>query len=120
MTTNVTFYDYISLSAPPNNDRVDIDIYKATAVGDNFNETFVLSKDISKFAIPLLYDRFSQNVTLEVVSVDRCSRESPGAMIFIPGKYNYYCYCHLQKLQSTLLQSILTTLATVCYYYSQG
>ena len=85
--TNVTFYHYISLSAPPNNDRVDIDFYKATAVGNNFNETFVLSKDISKFVIPLLYDQLSQNVTLEVVAVDRCGRESPGAMISIPGKY---------------------------------
>ena len=65
---------------------MDIDFYKATAVGDNLNETFMLSKDTSEFMFPLLYQYDAQNFTLEVIAVDRCGRQSPAAVEPIPGK----------------------------------
>ena len=88
LVTNNTNFNYLSLLPPPNSYRVDIDFYNATATGSSFNETYniILSKYTSKFMLPSLYRYQSQNITLEVVAVDRCHQQSPAAMVSIPGK----------------------------------
>ncbi len=45
----------------------------------------MLSNYTREFMLPSLYYQYSQNVTLEVVAIDRCHRESPPAMAVIPG-----------------------------------
>ena len=86
VTQNITNLYYFSLTPPPNRSRVDIDFYKATAVGDGLNETFTLHNDTSEFMLPFLYQYDAHNFTLEVIAVDRCSQQSPAAMVFVPGK----------------------------------
>ena len=86
MTQNIINLYYFSLTPPPNRSRVDIDFYKATAVGDGLNETFMLHNDTSEFMLPFLYQYDAHNFTLEVIAVDRCGQQSPAAMVVIPGK----------------------------------
>ena len=86
MTQNLTNLYYFSLTPAPNRSRVDIDFYKATAVGDGLNETFMLHNDTSEFMLPFLYQYDAHNFTLEVIAVDRCGQQSPAAMVVIPGK----------------------------------
>ena len=103
VTTSTKFY-YFLLIPPPNSNRVDIDFYEATAIGSSFNDidTFRLSDNTSQFMLPTLYDWYSQNITLEVVAVDRCGRQSPSAVISIPGMYK-----SSSKMHSTLLKVLL-------------
>ena len=86
VTQNITNLYYFSLTPPPNHNKVDIDFYKATAVGEGLNETFMLSNGTSEFMFPFLYQYDAHNVTLKVVAVNRCGQQSPVAVVSIPGK----------------------------------
>ena len=88
VTDNANFY-YFSLNQPTNNSSgVDVDSYKATVIASsNFSETYMLSNYTREFMLSSLYQYNSENVTLEVVAIDRCGRESPPAMAAIPGTY---------------------------------
>lgn len=76
MTNSAKFY-YLLLKPPPNSNRVDIDLYKVTAIG--WNISLILSKRTIEFMIPSLCG-YSQNISLEVIAVDRCGREGPAAV----------------------------------------
>ena len=85
LVTDNTALSYFSLNQSTNNSNgVDIDSYKATIIGSNFNETYTLSNSTSNFMLPSLY-QYSENVTLEVVAIDRCGRESLPAVVAISG-----------------------------------
>ena len=86
MTDNTALY-YFSLiqnQSTNNSNGVDIDSYRATVIGSNFSETYTLNNSTRNFMLPSLY-QYYENVTLEVIAIDRCGRESQPEMVVIPG-----------------------------------
>ena len=82
--TALYYFSLIQNQSTNNSNGVDVDSYEATIIGSNFSEMYTLSNSTSNFMLPSLY-QYSENVTLEVVAIDRCGQESLPAVVAISG-----------------------------------